>query len=268
MSLSAAPGRRQARQPIRVLFNARFALPAGEYAIELRRSPRAQRMTGTLGLQVGRIGQPMISWPVEVQGGGDWQQRFTLPLDSEFVGFRASPELEAALDGFTLRPLHVIDARRRWQAPPVLAASSYGSSVLFFHDEQAWPERAGFWTRGSTTVPVTIKTHAETVVLRVHSGARPNRVTFETGGWREQLALEPHKRRDVEVPAGSAGLIPLRISTETGFVPADLEPGSSDKRLLGCWIEVNESPSPAVRARFPPWGEGRAEPTKLPPPRG
>jgi hypothetical protein len=30
----------------------------------------------------------------------------------------------------------------------------------------------------------------------------------------------------------------IHVSTSDGFVPADVEPGSRDQRLLGCWIEI------------------------------
>jgi hypothetical protein len=34
-------------------------------------------------------------------------------------------------------------------------------------------------------------------------------------------------------------LLPVRITAEGGFIPADAQ-GGSDRRLLGCWIEVLE----------------------------
>ena len=56
--LVARPGQRTQRQPIDLLWNARFALPAGEYRLELQRSG-AGHDDWPLGLQIGRVGPPL-----------------------------------------------------------------------------------------------------------------------------------------------------------------------------------------------------------------
>jgi hypothetical protein len=30
----------------------------------------------------------------------------------------------------------------------------------------------------------------------------------------------------------------LRVTTDKSFVPADVIPGNTDRRILGCWIEI------------------------------
>ncbi len=44
----------------------------------------------------------------------------------------------------------------------------------------------------------------------------------------------------VEVPMDprTPQIVTLDIETTAGFRPADVEPGSSDRRLFGCWIGV------------------------------
>ncbi len=234
--LEAEEGLRRARQPVRLLFNARFALPAGEYLVEL--SPRPDTpLAGTLALQVGRIGAPIETWPLT---GGTWQARFAVPLDANFVGFRASSEAERVVRQLRLIPRRIVDAHGRPQAPPVLAASAYGASAVYFHDEQAWPERAGFWTRGGASVPVTVVlSPRRTLVLKLHSGAR-NHIGLETPTWRTQIDLAPGVDREVVVPATRRpGVIPLRITAAAGFTPAAGDARSTDERFLGCWVEVN-----------------------------
>ena len=52
------------------------------------------------------------------------------------------------------------------------------------------------------------------------------------------MALEPGVPRELQVPAlRGQTLLPVRITAESGFVPAETN-GGSDRRLLGCWIEV------------------------------
>ncbi len=41
----------------------------------------------------------------------------------------------------------------------------------------------------------------------------------------------------VEFPRG-VEVRSLRVTTSDGFVPAEIEAGSRDRRLLGCWIAV------------------------------
>ena len=66
-----------------------------------------------------------------------------------------------------------------------------------------------------------------------------NDVTLESGGWRQTLALKPGEERIVDVPAGAAGPgVLLRVATDAGFRPADVDPATTDRRLLGCWIET------------------------------
>ena len=76
------------------------------------------------------------------------------------------------------------------------------------------------------------------VRLSLHGGAKPTQVRFQTATWSATLALEPGVPRELHVPAlRGQTLLPVRITAESGFVPAETS-GGSDRRLLGCWIEV------------------------------
>ena len=75
-------------------------------------------------------------------------------------------------------------------------------------------------------------------MLRIHCGAQANNVTITTFGWQKQFALVPGKGVDVELPVVAGGVIPLTISTDTGFSPKAIDPASRDTRFLGIWVEV------------------------------
>jgi hypothetical protein len=65
-------------------------------------------------------------------------------------------------------------------------------------------------------------------------------VAFRSGAWRTAVELQPKEAGEVEVPIlASTGQAVVRITTATGFVPAETT-GGTDRRLLGCWIEVVE----------------------------
>ena len=80
------------RSQIRVLHNGRFSLPAGSYRVEIDWD--GTRAGETIGLQIGRTGEPWQSWPVDPRPGERWTTEFTLPVDASFVGLRGTPELE------------------------------------------------------------------------------------------------------------------------------------------------------------------------------
>jgi len=244
-SLTAVPGARLARQPLRVLLNARFRLPAGEYEVDLRESnvPDDERQ-GTIGLQIGREGNPVEAWPFAVSGDRLWRQQFRLPLDAEFVAFRATPQVETTITSLRLTPVRVVDAASRLRTGAIVSTASFGSMLAFFHDTDAYIEPAGFWVKGQARLRVTLmKPEAATdpFMLNLHSGARANRVTLATPHWSERFDLVPNVTRTIVVPARARDrLMPLEIRTTSGFVPAEIEPGSSDRRQLGCWVTFGQ----------------------------
>ncbi len=248
MALTASPGLRTEPQPLPVLLNARFALPAGLYAVEVGAVPDGQRVSGRIGLQVGRIGSPLCWWEIDLPAGAAWRGRFALPVDAEFVGFVASGAVASARS-LTVRPVEVEDrsARElpvRGGGSPVLSALNLPGASLFFRDEAVYLERTGFWVRGRSTASITIAPADPNrrLVLHMHSGKTANTVTFMTTTWGARVALKPGAPYDLEVPAPPhPGPFVLRVTTEGGFTPADSIPGSSDRRLLGCWIEIAEA---------------------------
>jgi len=239
--LVARPGLRTAPQPIELLWNARFALPAGAYRLRLTRSDAAAADT-TVSLQIGRTGPPLDTWKV---AGRLWEHQFVLPIDAALVGFRAQPDLANANGELQLTAMSVVDESRRIPRPPVIGARRYGGATAFFHDDQVFAEPAGYWTRGRATAQVTYVTSAEspaTIDIMASCGPVPNQVTFSTPEWRRRLAIEPGAPQRVTIPVGDlSGLgvhvAPIAIEVENGFVPAAADPGATDRRFLGCWIE-------------------------------
>jgi hypothetical protein len=239
-AMSAVPGQRTSRQPLRVVLNARFRLPAGRYVLGLKGSEAAGSIPdASMSLQLGREGRPFESWPLVLAPGQYTMRDFEVPLDAEFVGFRASRRAEQAIAELRVSPRSVVETRKRIAADTVLSAAAFAPVQIFFHESQAYPEAEGFWVAGRTTVRMTMLKVRESdpaVLLAVHSGARPNIVTLATSDWSERLELVPGVTARVAVPskAGERS-IALTISTADGFVPAEIE-RSRDRRLLGAWI--------------------------------
>jgi hypothetical protein len=254
-ALSAVPGQRTGRQPLRVVLNARFRLPAGSYELDLKGADSAGTVPdAAIFLQLGREGGALISWPLTMTPGGHEQHRFDVPVDSEFVAFRAAPSVEPTIAAMRITPLSVVETRKRLLTPSVLSASSFGAVTAFFHGG-AYPEPDGFWVKGRAATRVTLlktRTSETEIPLAVHSGSRANVVTLSTPEWSQQLQLVPGVTQRVTVPTNSGDkFIPLTITATDGFVPAELGP-SRDRRLLGAWIAVVPSLPDAVPTALPP----------------
>lgn len=237
---SAVPGERTDPQPVRVILNARFRLPAGKYAVELTGSDAAGSVSNaSLALQIGREGRPIESWPLVLDRGARARLEFDVPLDAEFIGFRTARPVEQTIAELRLTPVDVVEARRRFEAGTVLSAAVFAPARIFFHDSDTYPEAGGFWVKGRTTARMTMLKARERdpgILLAVHSGARANVVTLATPGWTQTLELVPGVTERVTVPSKEGErFIPVTISTTDGFVPAEVEQ-SRDRRLLGAWI--------------------------------
>jgi hypothetical protein len=244
-SLSARPGSRTARQPAPVLLNARFALPSGRYEIEL--TPRAgagesSSLSGNLLLQAGRSGGALTEWNVEAPAGGRWQATFDLPVDVNFVGFRASSTLESAVGELRVRPMRVTPSLDRVAAYEVLASLALDRFVFLFHDGASYPEPGGFWVRGANRAIVSVVSRTGRLTTKVRLRLRSpvaNSVRFETPGlaWTTELEAGVPAELDVE-PTPLDGTLRMTISPANGFRPSEVTPGSRDRRFLGCWVEV------------------------------
>ncbi len=235
------PGQRSDPQPVRVIYNGRFSLPAGDYTISVQFNDQAVDAPLPLSLQIGRNGPPLHTWMVRPQPGEPFHTSLRLPVDASFVGLRGPLELERAVAAITITPVAVVDAGARPLVPTVLAAASYPAATLFFHDEQLYPEPQGFWTIGAqrSRVTVAVPTGQDApVVLRMHPGAVENLVTLSTFGWQRRVAMVPGQAVEVELPSFDSGVVPLTIDASAGFYPRDADPRSTDRRFLGIWVEV------------------------------
>ena len=174
---AAEPGIRTAPQPIRVMFNTRLSLPAGRYRIVATPAPGAT-LSGDLGVQVGRRGPPLLVWPLSPDSAS---AEFALDLDAGFVGFVAASDVESRIARLDLTPLDVVDAGRRAPRPPVIAATREDGLTLYFHDDRTYIETGGFWTKGHTTVDLTLarsdpsRPPAAGVRLRVRGNSQSRR---------------------------------------------------------------------------------------------
>jgi hypothetical protein len=162
-------------------------------------------------------------------------------VDVGFVGFRSSRELERAIGLITLTPLAVDDLSRRPRVPQVLAAGKYGETLVLFHDDWTGPEPTGFWVLGRRPTRLTFAAAADApgpISVHLRADHELNRVVLRAPGWIHEVDLPPGEPQQLDLPPSQRGVVSVTIETSGGFVPAERDPASKDKRLLGVWVEV------------------------------
>ena len=237
-AVAVEPSWRRQPQPIRVLHNGRFSLPAGRYRVEIDWS--GTRAGEVIGLQIGRTGDVLRKWEVDATAGQQWSVEFDIPVDAPFVGLRGSSELEQVIARVRFVPVSIVNASERQRGPAVVAASQSGPASLFYVDLNAAPEPEGFWVLGKRRTRVTFSRPSTEgpLVLRVHSGRIPNRLHVAAFGWQHAVDLVPALPEVIEVPADGDHLVTLEFAADAQFVPSELDPSSTDTRALGVWVEV------------------------------
>jgi hypothetical protein len=145
-----------------------------------------------------------------------------------------------SIDRIRVRARRVPGSRERLSSAAPLHIARYGRHVVYLMSGDAFIEREGAWVAGGRLAEFLIAPDPGVPIrLFVRNAPVENRVTLESGTWRQELALGPGEERllDVPVPAGRNGVL-LRVTSAAGFRPSDIEEGSRDQRLLGSWIET------------------------------
>jgi hypothetical protein len=238
-SLSVAPGARADSQPIRVLHNGRFSLPAGRYHVDLEWATDAPNIM-PLGLQIGLVEPAWQTWNVRPQRGVHWTADIDLPVDAPFVALRGATDLERAVANVSIQPTAILDAGERPRLPAIQTASQIGSTMVLYHDDRASIEPMGFWVLGGQTTRVTFArdAHRTPLTLRIHSGLKPNRVVLSSRGWQETVYLNARMPQAITLPDSERRVVTVDIRAEDGFRPRDFDPASPDPRFLGAWVDV------------------------------
>lgn len=254
MDLQVTPGLRTDPQPLRVLLNGRWSLPAGRYRLAVEWTPETLASPDTAGLQIGRTGPPLTT--LEIGGtSGRAELEFALPMDAVFVGLRGSPSLERALTRISVTPLSVVPASLRPTTPQVVGATHTPGGLVLVHTDTAGiePDR-GVWVMAGApsmlslaeSTPVSTAEASPTVTVRLRSDAPANRVTLTSRGWTETVTLSAGVPLDVQVPRTGMPVTPLTITAASSYVPASHIAGSDDRRPLGVWVTRPASADPAV----------------------
>jgi len=211
---------------------------AGEYRlVSASRTPAA----GTLSVTIGRADAPLLNLDATLLSQGDGV-RLTLPQPVNALIITGDDAARQTMARIRLKPVRV-DAGVVPRAA-VVRAAPYGAVHAWFLDDRAFVETPGFWTQGrdQTALIVEVPDGAAPPPMRLRAGPVTTRVQVIVGATPLTVALEPGQTHDVVLNPGDAAQAdgrrwPVRLITETQFVPALADAGSADLRRLGVWVE-------------------------------
>ncbi len=97
-----------------------------------------------------------------------------------------------------------------------------------------------FWTRGTSAGEVLVApAGAATLVLTLHLGPAAGAVRLTVDGQDRSVTLARDETRQIEIPLNpTAHLVRVVVAAPASFRPSDHEPGSTDRRWLGCQVRV------------------------------
>jgi hypothetical protein len=183
---------------------------------------------------------PIEEWnvtaPVE-----SWTRQFVLPIDVWQLRVEADAHVRARLGELSLRARARPGRSRRLDTDVETAhGARYGRTVVFRVAGGTFFEPSGFWILGHSIAEFAIAAEGQPAIrIFVRNSTANNDVYLQAGSWEQKLRLAPGQEQVVEVPLDVHRLgTLLKVETSSGARPADVDPKSDDRRLLGCWLEI------------------------------
>ena len=214
-------------------------VPAGDYQLV---GESGLRVTGSVAISVGRNRPPMFTTPLQ-EAPPQSLLPIHLPAGAREVTVSLDRQAQRDAGGLRIRPVQVWDST----LPLARSERTYGDVRLWCLDERTMFEDAGFWTAGQGTTEIVVSADAPRLLtLTVRNGPVANQATvavkasngerWEPG--REQAVdLAPNQQWTTNYELRTAVLVSIRA--DQGFRPVDVDPKSTDQRMLGVWASLH-----------------------------
>jgi hypothetical protein len=112
-------------------------------------------------------------------------------------------------------------------------------ATIYFLDRGAFPEASGFWVSGSDQARVVVSNYGAPLRVFLRNAPVENTIAVVVDGDRREAGLHPGEETTLVIPRRRATPdVVVGIQTTSGFRPSETEPGSTDVRYLGCWVEI------------------------------
>ncbi len=207
-------------------------IPAGRYRLRVEGGgPGGWLMLG-IGQDQFALRSEALTWPappIEIE----------FPVDVRALIVRGDEDARRAVRRVVVEPLSIAPASARLTDLVARRAVRYEGVSVFFLDDRSFAEPDGFWVGGSRQSTFVLQADRPQPSIDLHLRNAPvdNRLTLESGQWREELTLAAGEERHLQVPLGPGQRAVLVTATSTsGFRPSASTPDSRDDRFLGVWI--------------------------------
>ncbi len=222
----------------RMLFAA--GIPPGDYQLV---GESGLYVNGSVAVAVGRGSRPMFNTTLRDAPSSSLLV-LHLPAGARELTVTLDKGAERDAGVLLIRPVHVWDST----LPFARLGRTYSDLRAWVVDETTSLEDEGFWTAGQGTSQVVLSADAQhDLALTLRNGPVRNRAIVRAslligGAWREAgqdqfVELEPGQLRTTNYQLRTAVL--LSIHSERGFRPADVDPASTDRRVLGVWASLH-----------------------------
>jgi hypothetical protein len=167
---------------------------------------------------------------------------FDLPIDAG-VSLLSSDAATASLaQEVEIAAESIVPRRSRLLVQPraIEAIRARPGAFIAYADDESYPEGGVFWTQGTHESEVYVAAAgASTLALTLHVGPVDGTVRVLVDGADHSVTLSHDQTRRLEIPlAPRRGLVSLVVRAPGSFRPSDHEPGSTDRRWLGCQVRV------------------------------
>ncbi len=223
---SSEPGETDEPPPLLLLRD----LPAGEYQLHVTmRLLRREAMT----LTVGRSPAPLRTYALRPVGDQEFHLELPAPVSALVVD--GNETARRAISSVTVRPGILAHGSSGVSSE----AMHYGTVDVFFLGGTAYLAPTGFWVGGRDSAQMALVVgHGRAAAhLRIVNGAVENVVTVEAGVFQRAIELAPGEATELDVPAGAGDGV-VRIASGDGFQPSAVDKSSTDRRLLGVWVQI------------------------------
>jgi hypothetical protein len=212
--------------------------PAATYAIEV---VLRHRGAGHVTIAVDRAFDPAWRWDL-TDAHTFFRREFRLPVPAAVMLVDADSTARSAIERVAIRPVMPFSPQQRVTNAEPWHTSRYGTAVVFLMDGgRAYMEPGGIWVGGENFADVVVAPDQPkaSVHLLVRNPPVDNEITLDAGVWHQSISFKPGEERTFEIPLPRerAALL-VRVTSARGARPAEFEQGSTDTRLLGCWIET------------------------------
>jgi hypothetical protein len=213
-------------------------LPPGEFEAEVWFASSRPR-TGEITVEEPRAVLGRVNGPLE----NPTRVRVSAPAPTRRTMVRVvDPQIAAAVSEARLVPRAVVPPPARDPRPSRAVESVRGrpGAYLVYTDEEAYPEMGTFWTRGTASTTVLVAPgDASQLLLTISTGPEAGTVDLAVGTEVRTVQTQADVEQVVAFPLPPGQrLVPMTIRSNVMFRPSDVDPRATDRRGLGCRVQV------------------------------